>query len=108
MAKWDHTVMVIEPQDVECVYKFWDNFGFKMSDSLKDALENFKADPTIVTQRELRKQLTIATTAIKDEALAELFKPVLEACHEKAVEMQFEDDIDEMLQVDPDEEGYNK
>ena len=94
--------VVIGVNDVECIEKFYENFGFTMPNKLKDAIKAFEGEQTLGTQRELRKQLTLAITEIDDPTLNKLFKPVIDACRESGCEMQFEDDIDDMLTVDKD------
>ena len=96
--------LVICVSDIECIEKFYTNFGFTMPEKLKKAVKGFEQEQSIETQRELKKQLTIAITEIDDPTLNRLFKPVIDACRESGYEMQFEDDIDDMLAVDKESE----
>ena len=98
------TSVTISASDVDCITKFYENFGFTIPEPLVDAIDTFKEDQTLLNQRELTKQLAIAITEIKDETLVELFKPVIDACRETACRYQFADDIDKMLTVDSEED----
>ena len=98
------TSVTISSSDVDCINEFYKNFGFEMPQELADAIEAFKDEETLINQRELTKQLTIAITNIEDPTLKSLFEPVIGACRKSACELQFADDIDNMLAVKPDEE----
>ncbi|NVM34016.1 MAG: hypothetical protein HWN81_00370 [Candidatus Lokiarchaeota archaeon] len=92
--------VVISADDTEVITTFYDRFGFTMPNDLKEAINAFKEKQTLFTQRDLIKQLTIGLVNIKDETFIKLFSQVLEGCKKTACQLQFEDDIDEMLTAD--------
>ena len=95
--------ITISATDVDCIIKFYENFEFTVPEPLMDAIDAFKADETLLNQRELTKQLTIAITEIEDETLQKLFEPVIEACRKSACQLQFADDIDDLLAKKPED-----
>ena len=95
--------VVIESSDTDVITKFYENFKLEMPKPLKDSIDNFKKEQSLLTQREFKKQLVIALDSLEHAELKTIFEPVLEACHKNACALQFEDDIDKMLTVDEEE-----
>jgi hypothetical protein len=90
--------MVIGPNDAEAVQKFFDHFSLKMPKELKKAMEEFKGDPNLKTQKRFVIEVNRAISGQHSiDALDEMFKPIVECARETAYELEFSDEVTEML-----------
>ena len=93
--------MVIGPNDTQAVEKFFDHFGLKMPKELKKSMDEFRKDPNLKTQKRFVIEVNRAISGKHSiDSLDEMFKPVVEHAKETAYELEFSDEINEMLEED--------
>ena len=91
--------MVIGPNDTQAVEKFFDHFGLKMPPELKKSMDAFKKDPNLKTQKKFVIEVNRAISGKHSiDALDEMFKPIVECAKETAYELEFSDEINDMLE----------
>ncbi len=97
--------MVIGPNDTEAVVKFFDHFGITMPKTLKKSIEEFKKDPNLDTQKKLVLEVNRAITGENSiDKLDEMFKDIVEDAERTAYELDFNDQVEDMLdEVTPQE-----
>ncbi len=93
--------MVIGPNDTEAVQKFFDHFDMKMPKGLKTSIDEFKEDPNLKTQKRLVIEVNKAITGKHSiEGLDEMFKPIVECAEETAYDLEFSDEMTDLLKED--------
>ena len=92
------TTMVIGLQDVPVIKKFFEHFDLKMPSALKKAISSFEANQNLVTQKRLVTEVYSAISGPNSiDKLDEMFKPVVEEGKEIAYDLQFNEEMDSML-----------
>ena len=94
--------MVISPQDTDAVQKFFDHFNLKMPEELKKSMKEFKDKPDLKTQKRFVIEVNRAISGEHSiEGLDEMFKPIVECAKETAYDLEFTDQVTEMLSEEP-------
>lgn len=96
--------VVLDPQDMDVIERFFTHFSIDIPDYLKASIENFKKDQNIATQNALKLSLTKAVQEKQSDVLKidEIFEPVIKACGEVAYNMQFDKDLQDVIGQDED------
>lgn len=95
------TEVVITPEDVRAAMYFWSHFNIPKSAEFSSAIENFCANPNVETQRVLQYQLGVALTTTEHEVFNDdLFKTVNVEIKDALFELQFDQDINNLLADD--------
>ncbi len=93
--------MVIGPDDIEPVKKFFDHFSIEMPEELKKSMGEFKNNPNLKTQKRFVIEVNRAISGENSiESLDEMFKPIVECAKETAYDLEFNDEIGELLRED--------
>lgn len=93
--------LLIKPDDIDCVDKFFEHFKIDMPENLKKSMDAFRKMPNLDTQREFRLQISKAFASIQQiRDLDKDFIPVIESCDKAAYEMQFESDLHDTIGED--------
>lgn len=90
--------VVITPEDAKAAFEFWNQFDVPVMEGLKEAFDQFSANPNFENQEHLKFMVckAIATTnheCFKDET----FQKVAEECAEVAYRMEFDRDFEETV-----------
>lgn len=93
--------MVIGPQDTEVVKKFFEHFNMTMPKELRKSMEEFEKDPNLTTQKKFVIEVNRAISGDQSiDALDEMFKPIVECAREAAYDLEFNDEVKDMLEVE--------
>ena len=96
---------LITPEDTDCIKEVYDYYDLKMPPRLIKAIDNFKKNPSEKAQDQLKLVLACEVSAFKNNpTLKEIFEPLIAASDEIAYDMQFDKDVDELLNEDDDKE----
>lgn len=97
--------IVLDPQDMDVIERFFTHFSIDIPDYLKKSIENFKKDQTIDTQNAVKLSLSKAVQDRGEDVMKidEIFEPVIKACGEVAYNMQFDKDLEDVIGQDENE-----
>jgi len=92
--------VVICADDVQAALQFWTNFNIEIPPSMKEAFDNFAADPTFANQQKVKLEVTKAISTTEHEAFSdEMFSKIRTECAEVAYKMAFDEQLEQALTV---------